>query len=63
MKQQEEGLIYNWLFHFNHYTAKWNGFHRDEYKEYFNGTSKNTVSDADHSKCVEKAFKKELSII
>jgi|2_EtaG_2_1085320.scaffolds.fasta_scaffold79438_5 hypothetical protein len=28
---------YNLIFHYNHYKGKWFCFHRDNYREYFNG--------------------------
>jgi hypothetical protein len=28
--------INNWVFHFNPYTQKWNGIHRDNYLQYWN---------------------------
>jgi hypothetical protein len=33
-----EDALYHWLFHFNHHTQTWNGFHRDDYFAYWNGT-------------------------
>jgi len=30
--------LYNFLFHYNHYTGKWNCFLREDYQSYFNGT-------------------------
>ena len=32
--------LYSVLFHYNHYTDKWNCFERGEKREYFNGTTK-----------------------
>jgi len=29
--------LYNWLFHYNHHTGKWTGFHRDDTTNYWNG--------------------------
>lgn len=31
--------LYNYLFHYNHYTGKWNCFSREDTSNYFNGTS------------------------
>jgi len=30
--------LYNFLFHYNHYTGKWNCFSREDKESYFNGT-------------------------
>ena len=38
---------YNLSFHYNHYKEQWHCFHRDEYNEYFNGGSDNTVGSGD----------------
>ena len=38
---------YNLIFHYNHYKGKWSCFHRDEYREYFNGgTNKIGLGDS-----------------
>ena len=30
--------LYNFLFHYNHYTGKWSCFSREDKESYFNGT-------------------------
>lgn len=32
--------LYDWYFHFNHYTGYWNAVKRDKTTEYMNGTLK-----------------------
>lgn len=51
--------LFNWMFHYNPYTKKWNGFRREEYVNYFNGTGKDIVADEDYQNCIHKAFLKE----
>lgn len=54
-----EDKLYNWLFHYNHYKGVWSAFHRDEAAKYFNGMSKNVVSDKEFDICKHKAFIQE----
>lgn len=28
--------LYDWVFHYNHYTKLWAAYHRDDHKAYFN---------------------------
>ena len=56
--EEAKYIVHGWLFHFNCYTDEWNAFPRTELKEYFNGTSKSVVSDADYEKCLDKLMEK-----
>lgn len=60
LMQQAEKVIYHWMFHYNYLNGTWNGVPRDEIVSYFNGSSPNSVSDADFGKCVEKAVQQEI---
>jgi hypothetical protein len=33
-------VLYNWLFHYNPFTHKWDAFTREDYLDYFNGKKK-----------------------
>lgn len=32
--------LYQWLFHYNHYSEKWSAFKREDYVDVFNGKKK-----------------------
>jgi hypothetical protein len=45
--------LYDWLFHYNHYTNMWNAFKRDDLNKYFNGELENILTSKKHSTLVE----------
>ena len=47
--------LYNYLFHYNHYTGKWSCFNRDDKRNYFNGTT--STHKIGFGNTVEEAFK------
>jgi hypothetical protein len=38
--------LYQWLFHYNHYSEKWNAFKREDYVDVFNGKKKPLASSS-----------------
>lgn len=32
----DKGILYDWLFHYNHFTGKWAAFRRGDYVHHFN---------------------------
>jgi hypothetical protein len=44
--------LYDWLFHYNPFTHKWNAFRREDYSAYFNGEKK-PISSKDLDTLVE----------
>lgn len=56
----KEGQIYDWIFHYNHYTQKWNACKRDYYNELFsNSKSANILKSSSISTLVELISKTE----
>jgi len=45
--------LYDWLFHYNHYTQLWHTFKREDVQAYFNGTLLNVLSSKKHSTLVD----------
>lgn len=45
--------MYDWLFHYNHYTNLWNTFRREDVQDYFNGTLENVISSKKQSTLIE----------
>lgn len=45
--------LYDWLFHYNHYTNMWNAFKRDDLNKYFNGELESALSSKKHSTLVD----------
>jgi len=45
--------LYDWLFHYNHYTNVWNAFKRDDLNKYFNGELSEILSSKKHSTLVD----------
>ena len=45
--------LYDWLFHYNHYTNMWNAFKRDDLNKYFNGKLEIALSSKKHSTLVD----------
>lgn len=37
--QGKMSILYHWVFHYNPYTRKWYGVHRNQYAEYWNDQS------------------------
>jgi hypothetical protein len=44
--------LYQWLFHYNHYTKKWNAFKREDYLDVFNG-KKSPISSSSINTLIE----------
>ena len=34
-RNSRQDIFYNWVFHYNPHTRKWNGVHRDHYMQYW----------------------------
>ena len=45
--------LYDWLFHYNHYTNMWNAIKRDDLNKYFNGELEIALSSKKHSTLVD----------
>ena len=45
--------LYDWLFHYNHYTKLWSVIRRDDISKYFNGELQNILSSKSHSTLVD----------
>jgi len=62
-EKEEEALygkmLFDWLFHYNVYTGKWNAFKREDANDYFNGTCNKVISNKDYDTCIEKIIIRE----
>ena len=47
MKGLENGAIYGYIFHYNHYRELFFAIPRDEYVDYWDGTSANCIAHSD----------------
>lgn len=45
--------LYDWLFHYNHYTNLWTAIKRENVDKYFNGELKTPLSSRSHSTLVD----------
>ena len=52
MEGLEHGALYGYLFHYNHHRKTWFAIPRDEYLDYWAGTSANCISHSDHGELV-----------
>lgn len=49
--------LYDWVFHYNHYTNEWCAFKREHYSEYFNGNHNNVIRNKSHNNLVDFILK------
>jgi len=49
----KDGTLYQWFFHFNHFTEQWTAVPRDERNNYLNGTCENCISADNINTCIE----------
>lgn len=49
--------LYDWLFHYNHYTKIWTAFKREDINKYFNGELENALSSKKHNTLVDIIIK------
>lgn len=49
--------LYDWLFHYNHYTKIWTAFKREDINKYFNGELEDALSSKKHNTLVDIIIK------
>lgn len=55
-EEYDNGAIYGYVFHYNHHRKMWFAIPRDEYIDYWSGTSANCISHSDHGELLKIIF-------
>jgi hypothetical protein len=61
MKMEENKILYDWLFRYNHYTNLWYAFYREDLINYYNGqaTEYNVYHDKDINYLIKNVIEYE----